>query len=151
MQRWLSCSPFFILTTCSEDGLDCSPKGDKAGQSFHILDASTIAIPDRRGNNRIDTLRNIVHDPRIGLLFMVPGVAVSLRVKGLASISVDSALRHRFTLDGEMPRSVILVNVKSAYVQKDRAITRAALWDASHFMNVDELPTSDELSKTNNT
>ena len=92
MQQWLSHSPFFILGSQRDNGIDCSPRGDAPGQAFRIIDAHTIAIPDRRGNNRIDTLRNILTDSRVGLVFLIPGIEEALRVTGRAAISIDPDL-----------------------------------------------------------
>ena len=147
MQQWLSHSPFFMMVTAAEDALDCSPRGDRPGQAFRVLDEHTIAIPDRRGNNRIETLRNLVRDPRIGLLFMIPGIESALRVKGMASISINAKLLESFLTDDEpAPATVILVNVLSAYVQNARAIRRAALWDNSTWRSNDQVPDASALS-----
>lgn len=147
MQKWLAHSPFFLMATTAADTLDCSPRGDRSGEAFRVLDESTIAIPDRRGNNRIETLRNLVHDPRIGLLFMVPGVNDALRIKGTASISINDSLLNSFITDNEPPpRTVLLVKVMSAYVQNARAIRRAGLWDKSTWQNSDQVPNATALS-----
>ena len=147
MQQWLSHSPFFLMATTAADALDCSPRGDRTGQAFRVLDEYTIAIPDRRGNNRIETLRNLVRDPRIGLLFMVPGIDDALRIKGTARISINEALLKSFVIDEEpAPRTVMLVAVLSAYVQNARAIRRAGLWDESTWQSDDKLPNAPALS-----
>lgn len=152
MQRWLAHSTFFILNTCSDDGLDCSPRGDKPGEAFQILDESTIAVPDRRGNNRIDTLRNLVIDPRIGVLFLIPGIEQALRIKGLASISISEELRQQFQLDNEpLPSTILLISIKSAFVQNARALRHAGLWDPDHYRYTDELPGAQELSDISTT
>lgn len=147
MQQWLAYSSFLILSTCTEDGLDCSPRGDSAGHAFRILDENTIAIPDRRGNNRIDTLRNLIRDSRVGLLFMVPGVDEALRVKGTATISISRALLNSFTSNDEpAPATVILINIKAAYVQNARAIRSSGLWNASSHEDASQLPSAAALS-----
>ena len=147
MQRWLSYSPFFVLSTYSSDGIDCSPRGDRAGEAFRILDESTIAIPDRRGNNRIDTLRNLITDTRVGLLFMIPGINEAMRVKGKASISINDTLRQSFCTDNDnAPATVILVNVKLAYMQNARAVRRAKLWFSTSHVTDDALPATDLLT-----
>lgn len=147
MQKWLAFSSFFILSTVSDEGLDCSPRGDKPGEAFRILDDRTIAIPDRRGNNRIDTLRNLINDPQIGLLFIVPGVDEALRIKGTATISINADLLQSFIAnDLPAPATVILVNIKSAYVQNARAIRRSELWNADNHGDVSRLPSAEELS-----
>lgn len=147
MQRWLSHSSFFILSTCSEDGLDCSPRGDKRGDAFRIINNNTLAIPDRRGNNRIDTLRNLINDSRVGLLFIVAGAEVALRIKGTATISIAPDLLQGF-VDAEQatPATVMLINVTAAYVQNARAIRSAELWNAATYEDLDSLPSAAELS-----
>lgn len=136
-----------MMVTAAQDTLDCSPRGDRAGQAFRVLDERTIAIPDRRGNNRIETLRNLVRDPRIGLLFMIPGIESALRVKGMASISINKKLLDSFVTDEEpTPGTVVLVSVLSAYVQNARAIRHAALWDNSTWHTNDQVPDASALS-----
>src|SRR5438874_347472 len=100
----IEAAPFFALATCGPDGLDCSPRGDPAG-FVRVADERTLLIPDRRGNNRIDSLRNIVSDPRVALLFLIPGVGETIRVIGRASISTDPALTESFTVNGKAPRT----------------------------------------------
>ena len=147
MQRWLSHSVFFVLSSYSPDGIDCSPRGDRAGEAFIILDEYTIAIPDRRGNNRIDTLRNLISDPRVGVLFLVPGVDDAIRVKGRATISVNELLRQRFRTDrDDAPAAVILISVDTAYVQNARAIRRAELWSGKSHIDASELPSANVLT-----
>ena len=124
-------SPFFVLSSVAESGIDCSPRGDKPGEAFRVLDNKTIAIPDRRGNNRIDTLKNILADPRIGLVFLIPGIAEALRIKGKANITIDDELLNTFELNGEPPATVVLVTIEHAYVQNARATRAAQLWDTS--------------------
>lgn len=150
MQQWLQHSPFFILGSYSEDGLDVSPRGDAPGQACRILDTRTIAIPDRLGNNRIETLSNILQDDRIGLIFMIPGVEQALRIKGRARISIDPGLIESFDIDGIKPATVILTDVNCAYFQNARAIRSAQLWDASRMHPPPDLPDVSSLSgKTN--
>lgn len=147
MQQWLLHSPFFLMATTTHDTLDCSPRGDRSGQAFRVLDEYTIAIPDRRGNNRIETLRNLVRDPRIGLLFMVPGVDDALRIKGNARISINEDLLNSFVTEEEpAPRTVMLVSVISAYVQNARAIRRAGLWNQNTWHSNDQVPNATALS-----
>ncbi|NND89647.1 MAG: hypothetical protein HKN42_02190 [Granulosicoccus sp.] len=148
MQRWLAHSPFFILASHGEDGLDCSPRGDEPGKAFRVLDAWTIAIPDRRGNNRLDTLHNLLVDPRVGLVFLIPGIEQALRIRGSASISVDPDLLADCALDGEPPATVILVKVVAAYVQNARAIRSAHLWTDDYRKACQDVPGASELSGT---
>jgi len=122
----IEAAPFVAVATCGPEGLDCSPKGDPAG-FIRILDDKTLAIPDRPGNNRIDGFRNIVRDPRIALLFLIPGVGETLRVNGRASISVDPELMASFAINGKLPRCVLIVHVESAYFHCSKAIVRFML------------------------
>lgn len=137
----IEASPFFVLATSGPGGLDASPRGDPAG-AVVVEDAHTLLIPDRRGNNRIDSLRNIVADPRVALLFLIPGVGETLRVNGRASISADPTLLARFTMDGKLPRTVIRIAVETVYFQCSRAVVRAGLWDPSRQIARDSLPST---------
>ena len=123
----IEASPFAVLATSGPGGLDASPRGDPPG--FVVVeDDKTLLMPDRRGNNRIDSLRNIVADPRVALLFLIPGIGETLRVNGHARISVDPALLGRFGVDGKLPRSVIVIDVHTVFFQCARAIQRSQLW-----------------------
>ena len=123
----IEASPFAVLATSGPGGLDASPRGDPPG--FVVVeDDKTLLMPDRRGNNRIDSLRNIVADPRVALLFLIPGIGETLRVNGHARISVDPALLARFGVDGKLPRSVIVIDVHTVFFQCARAIQRSKLW-----------------------
>ncbi|SSW61835.1 pyridoxamine 5'-phosphate oxidase family protein [Achromobacter agilis] len=127
-RSFIEAAPFAILATGGPDGLDASPRGDPAG--FVVVeDEKTLLLPDRRGNNRIDSLRNILADPRVAMLFLVPGVSETLRVNGTARISVDPALLARFEMDGKQPRSVLVIDVQTVYFQCSRALLRSKLWD----------------------
>ncbi|RZA33419.1 MAG: pyridoxamine 5'-phosphate oxidase family protein [Lysobacteraceae bacterium] len=127
--RWIEHARFALLATSGPHGLDVSPRGD-AGPLVRVLDAHTLLLPERRGNNRIDTLRNLVADPRLGLLFMIPGVGETLRVRGRAQISVDPALLESFEVDGKKPHCVLRVTVDTVFFQCARAILRSRLWHA---------------------
>jgi uncharacterized protein len=139
-------SPFVMLASVGEDGLDCSPKGDAMG-FVRILDAHTLAIPDRPGNNRIDTLRNLVHDPRVALLFLVPGVGEMMRVNGRASIADDSELLASFSVNGKLPRTVILVHVESVYFHCSKAVVRSDLWNGEKHVDRSSLPSAGDMLK----
>lgn len=145
MKQWLTHSPFFILSSVTDAGLDCSPRGDRPGEAFRVLDSKTIAIPDRRGNNRIDTLKNILADPRIGLVFLIPGVAEALRIRGVANISIDQELLDTFRLNGDPPATVILVSVERAFVQNARATRAADLWNTGSHLTSSQVPSAAEL------
>src|ERR671931_2128007 len=133
-RAFIEAAPFFALSTCGPEGVDCSPRGDAPG-FVRVADAKTLLIPDRRGNNRIDSLRNIVRDPRVSLLFLIPGVGETFRVIGRAAISTDPALCESFIFAGKTPRSVIIVKVDSVYFQCSKAIVRSKLWDPSSIVD----------------
>jgi len=133
-------SPFAVLATCGPEGLDCSPRGDVAG-FVRIHDEKTLMMPDRRGNNRIDSLRNIVRDPRIALLFLIPGSGNTLRLNGRAFVSVDFELLSSFEMDGKAPRSVIVITIEEVYFQCARAILRSDLWNPDKRVDPKSLPT----------
>ncbi|WP_274424086.1 pyridoxamine 5'-phosphate oxidase family protein [Chelativorans sp. YIM 93263] len=137
---FIEASPFVGLATSGPEGLDCSPRGDQPG-FVRIHDERTLMMPDRRGNNRIDSLRNIVVDGRVGLLFFVPGSGTTLRVNGRARVSVDAELCASFAVSGKAPRSVIVVTVDSIYFQCARAIHRSRLWDPESWIDPADLPT----------
>lgn len=126
-RQWIEASPFAVLATAGPDGLDASPRGDPASL-VTILDEHTLLLPERRGNNRLDSLRNILTDPRVALLFMIPGVGETLRVCGRARISVEPALLQRLAREGKPPQCVIEVRVESVFFQCARAMQRAQLW-----------------------
>ncbi len=127
----IAASPFFVIGT-QADVADASPRGDVAG-FVRVVDDHTLVIPDRRGNNRIDTLQNIVRNPRVGLLFLMPGRSETFRVNGDAVISRDPDLLASFAVDGKAPRTVLIVAVKEAYIHCSRAIVRADLWNPAKF------------------
>jgi len=137
----IEASPFVVMATCGPDGLDVSPRGDPAG--FVVVeDDRTLLIPDRRGNNRTDSLNNLINDPRIALLFLIPGVGETLRVNGRADISVDPALLQRFPVQGRLPRSVIVVHVERVYFQCPKALVRSDLWNPAKHVERRSLPSS---------
>lgn len=123
----IAASPFAALATLGPGGLDVSPRGDPPG-FVAVHDDKTLLMPERRGNNRIDSLRNIVADPRVALLFLIPGVGETLRVNGTAQITVEPALLARFAMDGKPPQCVIRVRVETVFFQCARAIQRSKLW-----------------------
>ena len=138
-QRLITASPFFVLATGGTDGMDASPRGDAPG--FVVVeDAKTLLIPDRRGNNRVDSMRNILSNPRVALLFLIPGIGETLRVNGRAEIRTDPSLLERFRVDGKLPRSVIVVHVDTVFFQCARAIFRAKLWDPERHIERASLP-----------
>ncbi|MGB8817068.1 MAG: pyridoxamine 5'-phosphate oxidase family protein [Rhizobiaceae bacterium] len=128
--RYIAASPFVILATSGPEGLDCSPRGDPRG-FVRIVDPKTLMIPDRRGNNRIDSLRNIVRDPRVALLFLIPGSGTTMRVNGKAELSTDPQLCASFSMQGKPPKCVIIIHVERAYTQCKKAIVRSRLWNTN--------------------
>jgi PPOX class probable FMN-dependent enzyme len=145
-QRFIDASPFLILSTIGEQGIDCSPRGDSPG-FVRIEDPKTLLIPDRTGNNRLDSLRNIVRDPRIGLIFLIPNAGETMRVKGRAGILVDEALCESFAVNGKPAISVLRVTVDRAYYQCQKAIARSGLWDGDRHVDRAELPTAGQMAK----
>src|SRR3981189_2269651 len=137
-------SPFAALATCGPEGLDCSPRGDLPGFG-RVHGEKTLMMPDRRGNNRVDSLRNIVRDPRIALLFLIPGSGSTLRVNGRAQVSVDPDLLASFRMDGKAPRTVVVMTVDEVYFQCARAIVRAELWNPDRRVDPADLPTPGQI------
>ena len=137
----IEASPFAALATAGPEGLDCSPRGDRPGELVRVADERTLLMPDRRGNNRVDSLRNILRDPRVGLMFLIPGHGNALRVNGRAHLSVAPGLLESFAVEGRLPRSVIVVAVETVYFQCARAVLRARLWEAEARVPPGSLPT----------
>lgn len=146
-RRLIELSPFVIVATAGPGGLDCSPRGD-AGAVARVLDARTVLLPDRRGNNRIDSLRNVLADPRVGLLFLIPGAGNTLRVNGRASLSVEPALLDSFVTDGKAPRSVMVVTIEKVFFQCARAVMRSDLWNPDKHVPRDQVPTPGQILST---
>ena len=142
-QALIRASPFCVLATVG-DTVEITPRGDAPG-FVEIADAHTLLLPDRRGNNRIDNLRNIVMDPRVTLLFLIPGVGETLRVIGRAAISVDPALLARFVVNNQLPRSVLVVTVESCFFQCAKALMRSKLWDPAAQIERSALPSNGRI------
>jgi len=140
-RKLIEAAPFVAVATAGPEGLDCSPKGDAPG-FVRILDDKTLALPDRPGNNRIDGFRNIVRDPRIALLFLIPGCAETLRVNGRASISIEPELMQSFAVNGRLPRCVLVVHVETVYFHCAKAIMRSKLWDEASKVDRKSLPST---------
>ena len=140
-RKLIEAAPFVAIATGGPDGFDCSPKGDAPG-FVRVLDDKTLAIPDRPGNNRLDGFRNIMRDPRIALLFLIPGVGETFRVNGRASISIDPELMQSFAVNGKLPRSVLIVHIESAYFHCSKAIVRSRLWDEATKIDRRSLPST---------
>ncbi len=137
-------SPFVALATVGPEGLDCSPRGD-AGAVVTIADAKTLMMPDRRGNNRADSLRNIIADPRVALLFLIPGSGSTLRVNGRAELRTDRDLLASFEMEGKLPRCVVVITIETAFFQCARAVIRADLWNPQRHVDLASLPTAGQM------
>ena len=148
-RRFIEVSPFVVLATAGPngEGLDCSPRGDPAG-FVRVVDKKTVMIPDRRGNNRADSLRNIIVDGRIALLFLIPGQGATLRINGHAVLSTDPELCRSFTMEGKVPRCVIVVTADRVYTQCPKALVRSDLWNPAKHVAKSALPTSGEIMQT---
>jgi PPOX class probable FMN-dependent enzyme len=143
-RSFIELSPFVNLATCGPEGLDCSPRGDIAG-FVRVHDEKTLMLPDRRGNNRIDSLRNVVRDPRVALLFVIPGSGNTLRVNGRAHLTADPELLASFLMDRKPPRTVMMITVDSLYFQCARAIIRSDLWNPEKHVDPNRLPTAGQI------
>jgi PPOX class probable FMN-dependent enzyme len=141
---FIQASPFVALATNGPEGQDCSPRGDLPG-FVRIHDPRTLMMPDRRGNNRADSLKNIVRDGRVGLLFLVPGSGTTLRVNGRAQITTDATLCASFSVEGKPARSVIVISVEAVYFQCARAIHRSELWNPERHVDSKSLPTPGDI------
>jgi len=140
--KWIGASRLVMVSTVGPDGTDCSPRGD-VGPVVRLADTTTLLLPDWRGNNRIDTLRNIVTDGRISLLFMIPGVTTVVRVNGKAIVTVDPSAVEQFVQNGNHPRSVVAVTVRDVYFQCAKALMRSQIWTEGGGHN--GVPTPGEL------
>ncbi len=147
-RRFIELSPFCTLATVAPEGMDCTPRGDRPG-FMRVHDERTLMMPDRHGNNRTDSLSNIVRDPRIALCFLVPGSTSCLRVNGTAHISVDEELKASFAVEGakknKEPRSVIVIRTEAVYFQCGRAILRSKLWDIDAQNDAGSVPKPGEI------
>jgi hypothetical protein len=143
-RAFIEASPFVVLATSGPEGLDCTPRGDPPG-FVRVIDRHTLMLPDRRGNNRVDSLRNLVTDPRIALLFLIPGVGETLRVNGRAAISTDPDLCRSFAMADKLPRSVIVVTAERVYFQCPKALMRSRLWDPARHVARSSLPSTGQI------
>ncbi|WP_281978298.1 pyridoxamine 5'-phosphate oxidase family protein [Pseudorhizobium flavum] len=142
----IEASPFMALATVGPEGLDCSPRGD-TGSCVRVQDPKTLLLPDWRGNNRVDSLMNIIRDPRVALMFLIPGSNTAMRVNGSAVVSVEPSLLESFETDGHHPRSVIVITIGEIYFQCARAIMRAQLWNPEKFVDPATLPSAGAMLK----
>jgi len=139
-RAYIEASPFAALATVGPEGLDCSPRGDERG-FVRIADDRRLMMPDRRGNNRVDSLRNIVRDPRVALLFLIPGSGTTFRVNGRAHLTTDADVLESFAVDGKQPRTVIVIDIVEMYFQCARAIVRSELWNPARHVDPRSIPT----------
>lgn len=145
-RQFIEKSPFLILATHGEKGVDCSPRGDPAG-FVKVVNEKCVQIPDRKGNNRLDSLKNILRNAEVGLIFLVPGVGETIRVSGKARILIDPELCATFAMEDKLPTSVISVNVDKVYYQCQKALARSKLWNPDYYIDRKELPTAGQMTK----
>jgi len=143
-REFLERSPFAVVATVGPAGLDCSPRGDPAG-FVRVVDECTVMMPDRRGNNRLDSLRNLLHDPRISLLFLIPGIGETMRINGRADVVADPELCRSFSIEGKVPQTVLVVHVERIYFQCQKALARSRLWDSASQAPPDAVPTAGKM------
>lgn len=149
-RQWLDNARFFALATYGKQGMDCSPRGDIQHNAFKVQDNKTLLIPDRRGNNRLDSLRNIVENPKVGLLFLLPGITEALRINGDATLSTDPELLALFDVNGKLPISCVVVKIQAVYFQCARAILRSGLWAGADKKVTDTVPSAGQMVKAIN-
>ena len=145
-RQFIEKSPFLILATQGAKGIDCSPRGDPAG-FVRIVSKHCIQIPDRRGNNRLDSLRNIVANPEVGLIFLIPNIGETIRVSGKAEILIDDALCASFAVNQKPASSVLSISVEKVYFQCQKAFVRSKLWDLAAHVDRSELPSTGSMLK----
>ena len=143
-RAFIEASPFMMIASIAPEGLDCSPRGDPAG-FVRVVDEKTVLIPDRRGNNRLDTLKNIIRDPRVSLLFLIPGVGETLRINGRARLTKEPELCASFEMQGKAPKSIIEVTAERVYFQCQKALARSKLWAPDTQIERSRLPTAGEI------
>jgi PPOX class probable FMN-dependent enzyme len=144
-RQFVARSPFLVLATAARDGLfDVSPRGDRPG-FVHVLSGTGLILPDRPGNNRVDSLLNVLSDPRIAMIFLVPGVGHTLRVNGTAVVTTDPALRALGAVNGRLPATALLIDVREVMYQCPRALVRSGLWNADNQVDPASMATLDEV------
>ena len=146
MRQFVALSPFVVIGSATADGMDVTPRGDRPG-FVHVIDDSTLLLPDWPGNNRLDTLTNLASNPQIGLLFFIPGVNETLRVNGVAAISLEPALLQRWEVGGKQPKSVLSVSVREAFLHCGKALIRSRLWSGDYAIERDRLPSYGQMLK----
>ncbi|MEE2680541.1 MAG: pyridoxamine 5'-phosphate oxidase family protein [Actinomycetota bacterium] len=143
-RNFVEAARFMAVATVGDEGLDCSPRGEQ-DSVVRVVNETTIQFADRRGNNRLDTLRNIIRDNRIGLLFLVPGVSETMRINGRARISIDPELLGAFAVQDKTPKTVVEVTIEQAYFQCSKALVRSGLWDPENQTGRAEVPTAGQM------
>jgi PPOX class probable FMN-dependent enzyme len=146
MRRFVALSPFVVIGSSTADGADVTPRGDQPG-FVHVIDDTTLLVPDWPGNNRLDTLTNVRSNPQVGMLFLIPGVDETLRVNGVAEVTFDPALLCRWQVAGKQPQSVLSVSVREAYLHCGKALIRSRLWSGDYAIERDQLPSYGEMLK----
>ena len=148
-RAFIKAAPFAVLATSDAAGnLDCSPRGDRS-ESAYVLDDKTLLLPDRPGNNRTDSLKNIIENPNVALLFFVPSVYETFRVNGTAKISTDPDLLKHFAVMGKTPKTVLIIRVREAFVHCSRALVRAELWKPEKHFSAQNVPTMGKILAAN--
>ena len=145
-RQFIEASPFLILATHGASGVDCSPRGDPPG-FVRVVAPDCIQIPDRRGNNRLDSMRNIIQHPEVGIIFLIPNVGETIRISGQAEILVDTQLCNSFMVKDKPASSVLSIKVKKVYYQCQKALARSRLWDARSYIERSELPSAGQMAK----
>ncbi|PCJ71871.1 MAG: flavin-nucleotide-binding protein [Rhodobiaceae bacterium] len=145
-RAFVEAAPFVVIASSGPEGLDCTPRGDPAG-FVRVHDQHTVMLPDRRGNNRLDTLHNIVRDPRVSLLFLIPGVGETLRINGHAKIVTDPDLCASFAMQGKNPVSVLVISIDRVYFQCQKALARSNLWSIDAQVPRETLPTAGQMAE----
>jgi PPOX class probable FMN-dependent enzyme len=143
-RAFIEAAPFMAVATVGQEGLDCSPRGEN-GSVVQIVDEKTILFADRRGNNRLDTLRNILDDSRIALLFLVPGIGETMRINGRAAISLSADLLKMFAVNGKLPKTVVEVKVDRVYFQCSKALVRSGIWEIDQHVDPDVVPSPGQM------
>ncbi len=147
LSRQLSeASPFLILSTYGDDGVDCSPRGDPPG-FVRVASPDCIQIPDRKGNNRLDSMRNILDNGQVGIIFLIPNVGETIRVSGSAEILINAELCSSFAVNGKAASSVLSVTVQKAYYQCQKALVRSRLWEPQSHVQRDKLPSAGQMAQ----
>ena len=145
-REMVAASPFALIGTTGPNGLDISPRGDAPG-FVHAVNERTLLLPERPGNNRIESLRNLLHDSRLALIFLIPGVGETLRIRGRGRITTDPELLQRFSVGAALPRCVIRVEVDCVFFQCARAIRRSRLWDPALPATLPPVPSAGSMLK----